>query len=82
MRGTSGQLKATRMSAKERKDVQGDENEFSTGKTSPYTTKPDAVIAQTPPNTHKCLVPALLRKGKHGNDEKAGDAYLARQRLP
>lgn len=32
------------------------------------------VTAQTLPSTHTCLVPALLRKGKHGNDEKAGDA--------
>ena len=71
------------MSAQERKDVQGDENGLSTGKTSPYTTKTDACHhPHSAERTHTCLMLALLRKGKHGHDEKAGDTYLSWHHLP
>ncbi|CRH65471.1 Uncharacterised protein [Chlamydia trachomatis] len=70
------------MSTKERKDAQGDENGLSTGKTSPYTTKSDTCHRPNSAEHPQMPRARALRKGKHGHDEKAGDAYLNRRHPP
>ncbi len=55
---------------------------FQLGKHRLTRQKPTPATTQTLPSTHTCLMLALLRKGKHGHDEKAGDTYLSWHHLP